>query len=311
MSSAIPLPAGLSARPGDPAALPALHQLIGAYEERVLGEVLVDLEDIQADWQRPSFDPPRDAVLVYDGEDLVAWCQLYGARRVDGCVHPDRWGRGIGSALLDWASRLAADLGGSTVGQTVPDSDTAAAALFRSRSWTPRWTSWVLEMPPGEAIADRPVADGYALRTFRPGQDEQAAYRVIEDAFNEWPDRDPSSYEDWAATVLGRPGFEPWHLLLAVHDDGEREVVVGACHLVLSSGTGWVNQLAVQRAHRGRGLAQALLAEAFGAARAHGAPRAELATDSRTGALTLYERLGMRVRWAFTQWAGPVPAAGG
>jgi 3-oxoacyl-[acyl-carrier-protein] synthase III len=43
------------------------------------------------------------------------------------------------------------------------------------------------------------------------------------------------------------------------------------------------------------GLAQALLADAFGVARAHGAARATLSTDSRTGALDLYRRVGMQV----------------
>ena len=45
----------------------------------------------------------------------------------------------------------------------------------------------------------------------------------------------------------------------------------------------------------GEGIAQALLADAFAVARAHGANRSGLSTDSRTGALGLYEKVGMRV----------------
>lgn len=55
------------------------------------------------------------------------------------------------------------------------------------------------------------------------------------------------------------------------------------------------NELATRKDQRNRGLAQALLADAFGAARAHGATRATLSTDSRTGALDLYLRVGMKV----------------
>ena len=163
------------------------------------------------------------------------------------------------------------------------------------------------ELDPGAAAGrrdpDSPLPAGYAIRAFEPGRDEQAAYQVVEDAFNEWPDREPSGYDDWAAGVLGRPGFAPWQLLLAVRDDAGAEQVVGACHLVLSADAGWVNQIAVVREHRGRRLAQALLAAAFAAAREHGAPRAELSTDSRTGALGLYEHLGMHVESSFTHWA--------
>lgn len=58
---------------------------------------------------------------------------------------------------------------------------------------------------------------------------------------------------------------------------------------------GYVSRLATRQDQRHRGLAQALLADAFGVARAHGATRATLSTDSRTGALDLYLRVGMRV----------------
>ena len=71
--------------------------------------------------------------------------------------------------------------------------------------------------------------------------------------------------------------------------------VVGAAFVVLSSGCGFVDRLAVRADQRNRGLATALLADAFAAAREHGAERSELSTDSRTGALGLYENVGMRV----------------
>jgi len=46
-----------------------------------------------------------------------------------------------------------------------------------------------------------------------------------------------------------------------------------------------------------------LLADAFSTARRRGRRRAELSTDSRTGALSLYQRVGMQVRLSFTHWA--------
>lgn len=293
------LPPGVTARPPRRDDLPAMHALLSAYEQQLLGEPLIDLEDLEADWQRPSFVPERDAVLVHDDGRVAAYAEVSGGRRVNVCVHPERTGRGIGRALLDWSAGAVAAHGGDLAGQTVPDADTAAAALLAARGWSPRWSSWVLELPPGQAVAGRPLPPGYRLRAFRPGQDEQDAYRVVEDAFAEWPDRPPTPYEDWAAHVLGRPGFAPEQLLLV--EDAQQQVV-GACVLILSGDTGWVDQVAVDRAHRGRGLAQALLAAGFDVARARGASRSELSTDSRTGALGLYERLGMRVRWSFTHW---------
>ena len=58
---------------------------------------------------------------------------------------------------------------------------------------------------------------------------------------------------------------------------------------------GFIARLAVRRDERGRGLAQILLLDGFGQARSHGATRSTLSTDSRTGALSLYEKVGMVV----------------
>ncbi len=57
----------------------------------------------------------------------------------------------------------------------------------------------------------------------------------------------------------------------------------------------FIDRLAVRRDHRRRGLGQALLVDAFARGRAHGATRSALSTDSRTGALSLYQRVGMEV----------------
>ena len=63
--------------------------------------------------------------------------------------------------------------------------------------------------------------------------------------------------------------------------------------LAPETGTGFVSRLATRKDQRGRGLAQALLVDAFTQSSAHGATTSELSTDSRTGALGLYEKVGM------------------
>ncbi len=78
-----------------------------------------------------------------------------------------------------------------------------------------------------------------------------------------------------------------------MHD--ESGALVGATHVHLSGGGGYVAKIGVRRDRRGRGLAAAMLVDAFALARAHGAQRCYLSTDSRTGALGLYEHVGMVV----------------
>lgn len=292
------LPAGLDARPPHPDDAPALVELMADCERVDIGEVMIDLEDIVAHWRRPSFTLDTDGVGVYDGDRLVGYAEVHQGRRAEAYVRPERRGEGIGTWLAAWTRQRARAAGGTLVGQTVPAGNAAAVALFTAHGYTPRWTSWVLALPPDTTIPAVPLPDGVAIREYRDG-DGPAAYRTIEDAFNEWPDRTPTRYEDWAAGVLRRPGFAPWHLQLAVAGG----TVVGACHAFVSGDFGWVEQVAVRRDRRGQGLGRALLAAAFAATRAHGATRAELSTDSRTGALDLYLHLGMRVTSTFTHYA--------
>ncbi|HYJ27340.1 MAG TPA: GNAT family N-acetyltransferase, partial [Nocardioides sp.] len=111
-------------------------------------------------------------------------------------------------------------------------------------------------------------------------------------------------YEDWAATTVRRPGTGPWQLRVVEH---EGSVVAAAFTILDSQGAGYVHQLAVERTHRGRGLAQALLADAFARARERGATSSELSTDSRTGALDLYLKVGMEVTQVWTNLVTDLP----
>ena len=88
-----------------------------------------------------------------------------------------------------------------------------------------------------------------------PFSDPIADGPVIQEAFGEWAGRERESFEDWAATTVRRPGTQPWQLRVV-----EREgSVVGASFTILDSqGSGYVHQLAVDRDHRGLGLAQAM-----------------------------------------------------
>jgi GNAT superfamily N-acetyltransferase len=149
----------------------------------------------------------------------------------------------------------------------------------------------VLALPEGKSIEGGVLAPGYWIRAATE-DDHRAVWEVVEDAFLEWADRKRQSFEDFAAQVMERPGFEPWHLRVAVDANGD---VVGVAFLVMSEDIAFVEKLAVRRDQRHRGLGRSLLADVFAEARAHGATRSELSTDSRTGALDLYEKVGMEV----------------
>lgn len=84
-----------------------------------------------------------------------------------------------------------------------------------------------------------------------------------------------------------RPGYD-----VAAHSVG----VFAEDELVALAEVGWITDRGEGRDQRRRGLAQALLVDGFRAGAEHGSPRAELSTDSRTGALGLYAKVGMTIR---------------
>ncbi len=285
------LPDGLVTRPLTLADARAVYEVMAAQELEDVGEVVIEEADIIGDWQRPSADLARWSLGVLDGDTLVAYAELMHVDRADAAVHPAYRGRGIGTGLSGWVRETARARGATVVGSSVP-LGSPGDRLLAGLGYGERWRSWVLRLPEGREIEPQPVPDGYVIRTAESDADRRSAFDVKEDAFLEWSDRDREPYDDWAATGIQRPGFEPWNLRVAADPDGE---VVGMCLVFLAEGTGYVDQLAVRRDRRGLGLARALLVDAFALAREHGATGSELATDTRTGALGLYEKVGMEV----------------
>src|SRR4051794_39380434 len=262
------------------------------------GEAEVTEEDLIAVWQRPSFDFATQSVGVRSGDGLVAVGTLWGTRNAFADVLPSERGRGIGTWLVQWTELACRTAGADATLQSIPDTAEDARQLLLAHGYRPRWEPWVLEISLEREPLPPELPAGYQLRAYRPGEDDRAVYEVIERAFSEWPEREPESFEDFAAVTLGRPNFTPEDVTLAVCGDA----VVGAMTMVDDDGEGWVDRLAVAREHRHRGVARALLQHAFGFTWRRGGRRCGLGTDSRTGARALYERVGMHVKRSYTDF---------
>lgn len=293
MHDILSLPEGvgdLIARPLRPDDAAAVATLIAAQELHDIGEAVIEEADIISDWQRPTFDVGSNTVGLFDGDALIGYAEFSGHDRGDAAVHPNFRGRGIGTSLAYWMQNHARRAGSTLIGMPVPEGSPGDRLLV-TLGYHIRWTSWVLALPEGRAIESQPLPSGFTLRTATEA-DRKPTWRVLEDAFLEWSDRDRQTFEDFAATVFLRPGFETWNLRVMADSAGE---VVGAAYVFLADQTAFINKLAVRADQRGQGIARALLVDAFAQARAHGAVKSELSTDSRTGALGLYERVGMEV----------------
>jgi mycothiol synthase len=278
-----------------------IYRLIAECELDLDGQAEVDPDDLVSDLARPALDLARDTVLLHDPPgELVGWAHVFKGTRAEADVRPQHRGRGLGTWLLRWTEARARETGAEKVGQTVTDHNRAAAELFRAHGYEPKDTAWILSIA---LDAQPPVPDppgAITVRSYQPGRDDEAAHRLIDEAFCEWPDRDPVPFDDWAAVVIRRETFAP--ALSGLAFDGDRLVGAALAPDYRDEHEGYVHQLAVHRDYRERGIARALLHHTFAGFHRTGRRAVCLSTNSYTGALSLYERVGMRIRRSYTHY---------
>jgi ribosomal protein S18 acetylase RimI-like enzyme len=282
-------------RPATLADAPAIHAVIAANEQAWHGLVQSVPDAVAADLQRPQITLGLDTRVVTTPDDeVVAWAWVHGGRRSQIDVHPSYAGQGLGTELLDWAETRAREHESDWLAQTVDDADEAGTDLLRSRGYEVLATNWLLERPvDGDAPA---LPDGVTLRPFAT-DDARVVHKVVQDAFDDWQPR-RHEYDEWAGTSIERSSFDPELSPVAVAGD---EIVGAVISLDLpDSPDAYVDQVAVRSDFRGRGLARALLTYAALGAGRRGKQTLTLWTHSGTGALAMYERLGMKVRRSTT-----------
>jgi mycothiol synthase len=131
------------------------------------------------------------------------------------------------------------------------------------------------------------------VRRYIPGRDERAIYNVVQEAFPDFTGSPYRPFEEWQEGVLGRQSFDPALLYVAL--DGNTIVGIVICRAYPEVHQGFINQVAVLRSHRKRGIALHLLLTAFGECYRRGMTDIMLDVDTHntTGAHQLYERAGM------------------
>jgi mycothiol synthase len=301
------LPAGLTERALGPHDLEVVFEVERASQrhDRIQG---VGLSDIRAAWRRPGFDPATMSVGVFEDGRLVGYAEVFNGR-AEATVRPEHRGRGIGVWLARRTWDLARRGGSDSVGQSVSEHARDALALFDRLGYRVGHTSWVLRIEhtaePGPAV----LPPGFRLEDFTPTVDDRAVFDVIDPAFNEWPGRVSEGFENWREEVLRRDEVRPELVVLITH--GERRIGAAIGFDYGHDEEGWIQQIAVERAHRGRGLGRALLQECFRRFWRGGHAAVGLSTDSRTGALGVYLRVGMHVRATYLRMTRELsPAAG-
>jgi ribosomal protein S18 acetylase RimI-like enzyme len=231
-------------------------------------------------WQVPSFDPSRH-LWIADGAFGALYAPDEAAVRGNAAHVP---------ALLERIEEQARAEGFWQLTFVIPEWDEPAWRAYEQVGFA--LTTEVLEM---EIVFEAPPPDpspltGVELRTYTDA-DAHAVRELLDDAYIGWDETYvPFTHDDWLAFMTEHDSFDPacWFLAEA---GGE---LAGVC---LTWKEGWIKDLAVAPAARGRGLGELLLRHAFGRLYERGARRVGLKVDASnpTSARRLYERVGMQV----------------
>jgi len=244
------------------------------------------VDQVAADLRRPLIDLAADTVVVEAaGGEVAGWAWNHGGKRVQVDVHPSYRGLGLGTRLIEWAEARSRAVGSEWVAQTVDDADKAGTELLRSRGYDVLATNWLLERPLDDVVEQEPPA-GIRLAAFDPERAHEV-YELAQDAFQQRR----KSFDEWAELTIARPAFLPTVSTLAYDGD-----TVAGLVIALDGEEGYVEQLAVGADHRNRGIARAMLDRTCAEFRRLGRDNLILWTHSGTGALAMYEHLGLRVR---------------
>jgi GNAT superfamily N-acetyltransferase len=272
----------------------AVAELVIACERSLYGETAYSLGDLEAEWE--TLDLARDALVLLDGERIIAFGSLHDRGelwRVDGYVHPEQQGRGIGGELVGALEATAASHGARRIQNGVVEPDEAGHRLLGGLGYRPvrvfRELRIDLAAPP-----DPPEwPNGFVADEFDADRDAAAFHAAQEEAFADHWEYRPRDFAGWREWHIETERFDP--SLWAVVRAGD-EIVAGAICEADRYGGGWMSVLFTRRPWRARGLGRALLRDAFWKFRERGEPSAGLSVDAEntTGAFQLYESSGMR-----------------
>jgi mycothiol synthase len=335
----VPLPQveGLTWRSMSVADAPALFRLSAAVEEHDQHPFRTSLEETEEIFEGDWRDLSRDTLVGLDADGEPRAYAAVETRPgdvtvvrafVQGTVHPQWRGRGVGRQVLAWSTARARQLLAAS-GKELPariagyaeDDDEGERRLFEAAGFTANRFYSTLRRDLSLPVPEVALGAGLRLVPWSPDLDE-ATRLAHNDAFRDHWGSEPATPESW---VQGRSMFAPeWSVLVldesasaapgaastpSLPDDVAPAGSAGGGPLVagyLLSGryeqdwpvvgysSGYTETLGVRRDYRGRKIAVALLSAAMAVYRDGGVEYAELDVDTEnpSGAHGLYASLG-------------------
>jgi mycothiol synthase len=276
---------------------PAINELVSAAETAVQGWAESSEAELLGWWR--MMDLAQNSWVVEADRAVAAYGVgfVHGdAFELDGFVHPQRRGQGLGKWLLDQAEARARELGKERLLAYALAQDERARRLFELSGMREqrRYYRMMIDLEREPAAAEWP--DGLRVETFSE-EDAELFHEAMGEAFaDEWGFVHMPFAEWHELRLVKDPDFDPT-LWFVVRDGNDIAAVMR--NEPDRSGAGFVGALGVRKPWRQRGLGLALLQYAFGEFYRRGKRRVALGVDAEnpTGATRLYERAGMYVAY--------------
>jgi mycothiol synthase len=290
-------PDGFRVRPATVDDAPAIDELVTAADEAVQGWSESSEGELLGWWR--MMDLEHDSWVLLAGERVAAYAVGFAHAdmlELDGYVHPEQRERGLGAWLVARAEERARELGKERLLAFSLAGDERAHRLFEQFGMRDlrRYYRMMIDLESEPASPRWP--DGFHVGTFEP-EDAKAFHDALGEAFEDEWNFVRMPFEEWREMRLVKdPDFDP--TLWFIVRDGD-EIAALMRNEPDRSGAGFVGALGVRKPWRKRGLALALLQQAFGEFYRRGKRRVALGVDAEnpTGATRLYERAGMYVAY--------------
>ena len=259
----------------------------------------ITLEDVHEEWSRGDFDLAADARVVEapDGR-IVGYAAMSGEVTMLVVVAPDHEGRGIGSLLRCWAEQRDRARGSACHSQWIAAGNQQVRALLLTAGYRPTRSHWRLARTLDDIREGGSLPDGVTLRPVDLDHDACTLHALSDVSFKANGDDRPYSSTAFYDEHLRPHDFDPELSQLA--DSDGRPVGFLLARRRRAENAGFIDLLGVHPEHRTRGLATAMLQNAFARFAAAGLRQAELGVASdNPNALRLYERCGMTKRFRY------------
>ncbi|MCP4427877.1 MAG: GNAT family N-acetyltransferase [Chloroflexi bacterium] len=287
----------------------AVVNLINTCAQAATGGVKTTIEDKQNAWETPGLDITADTQLIFTPDNkLIGLVEFWDILEphVQPTVHvhvcPEYDPQIIGDTLLRWAD----DRAQAVVDLAPPEAqvvllcssdgrDQAKQTLLQSNGYDEERIFWQMLLEMEDAPPSPIWPEKISSRTFVSEQDDRGVYDTIEAAFADHWRHVPIAYDQWRHWTLEDDEFDPSLLFLAWESGQTVGAIIAWPTYNDNDDTGFISDLGVRHAWRRQGIGKALLLQTFDAFFRRGIYKValEVDTESLTGALRLYESVGM------------------